>query len=113
MIKDGIWKMIYDKASDSLTFKKLTNSGDTFYKIGLGINKDSDYLTGNKAVYAAATIDGVYGFYISTDECKTWCRINNDHQMFGDINCVCGDSRGFGRFYIATGSRGLIYGEPA
>lgn len=113
MIKDGIWKMIYDKASDSLTFKKLTNSGDTFYKIGLGINKDSDYLTGNKAVYAAATIDGVYGFYISTDECKTWCRINNDHQMFGDINCVCGDSRVFGRFYIATGSRGLIYGDPA
>lgn len=31
--------------------------------------------------------------------------------MFGDINSIDGDKRVFGRFFIATGSRGVIYGE--
>ena len=31
--------------------------------------------------------------------------------MFGEINAIEGDSREEGRFYLATGSRGLICGE--
>jgi hypothetical protein len=32
--------------------------------------------------------------------------------MFGEINSIDGDKRVFGRFYIGTGTRGLLYGEP-
>ncbi len=113
IVEGGIWKIQYDKAADKLSFNKLTKDGDTVYKAGLGlISPDADYLTSDKAIYAAATIDGTYGFYLSTDECKSWTRINNDKQMFGEINCITGDARVFGRFVIATGSNGLIYGEP-
>lgn len=107
---DGIWRIKYDIDSDSLTYSRITDEG-IFYKIGLGIGKDKDYLHGIKSVYAAATIDGIYGFYRSDDECRSWIRINDDKHMFGVIDCICGDARTFGRFYIATGSRGLVYGE--
>ena len=112
MIEQGIWKMIWNSEEDILHFEKLTKDNDIVYKMGLGINENSDFLKGDKAIYAAASIDGVYGFYRSTDQCATWTRINNEKQMFGDINCICGDSREFGRFFIATGSRGLLYGSP-
>jgi hypothetical protein len=64
------------------------------------------------AIYTAATINGIYGFYRTEDEGKSFVRLNTDNQMFGEINSIEGDSRVFGRFYIATGSRGVLYGEP-
>ena len=42
---------------------------------------------------------------------KTWERINTDKQMFGDIISIDGDKRVFGRFYLGTGTRGLVYGD--
>ena len=55
---------------------------------------------------------GVYGFFRSFDDGHTWEKINDERQQFGDINSIDGDSRCFGRFFIATGSFGLKYGEP-
>lgn len=113
MSKEGLWKMTYDVKSDSLTITRLSDDGDVFYKAGLGlISPDANYNTSEKAIYTAATIDGKYGFFCSLDDGKTWQLINNDKQMFGDINCVEGDSQEFGRFYIASGSRGILTGAP-
>ncbi len=109
----GIWKMVYDINMDKVLFTKLTKDADVVYKMGLGIiSPDADYFKDNKAIYVAATIDGVYGFYRSVDDCKSWIRINNNKQMFGAIHAIAGDSRTFGRFFLATGSRGLLYAEP-
>ena len=47
----------------------------------------------------------------SFDDGKSWEKINDETQQFGDINSIDGDSRAFGRFLIATGSFGLKYGE--
>ncbi len=38
-------------------------------------------------------------------------RLNQDNQMYGEINSIDGDKRKFGRFFLATGSRGVLYGE--
>ena len=114
MVEHGIWKMKYDKEKDIISFSRITKDDVTVYKMGLGvIAEGADYLQTDKAIYATAIIDGQYGFYMSLDDAKTWTRINNENQMFGDINTIAGDSRKFGRFFIGTGSRGLIYGEPA
>ena len=80
--------------------------------VGLGKNKEEDYLTGSKVIYLTGMAGGEYGFYRSDDGGKNWLRINNENQMYGQILAICGDSRKFGRFYIATGTRGLLYGEP-
>ena len=91
---------------------KLTEDGDSVFRMGLGLGRrGGDYLKDNKALYICGVIDGQYGFFRSFDECVTYERINTDKQMFGDINSIDGDKREFGRFFIATGSRGVIYGE--
>jgi hypothetical protein len=47
----------------------------------------------------------------SLDEGVTWRRINDDNNQFGDIRSITGDPRVFGRIYVATGTRGLVYGD--
>lgn len=110
----GLWKLHYDKGSDSVHALKLSAPGDIFYRMGLGVGRPGgDYAAENKAVYTAAVIDGVYGFYRSVDDGKTYVRLNTDSQMYGEINSMDGDSRVYGRFYLGTGSRGVLYGEPS
>lgn len=120
----GLWKFEYgaehiDKAENidteekKLTAFRLSKDGDIFYRIGLGVLRpDGDYYEEDKAIYTAAVINGEYGFYQSLDDGKSYARLNTDRQMYGEINSVEGDSRVFGRFYLATGSRGVLYGEP-
>ena len=112
--EQGLYKLVYDKENDVVSLTRLSKDGDVFYRMGLGvIRPGADYYKDDKAIYTAATIDGIYGFYRSTDEGRTYTRLNTDAQMYGEINSLEGDSRTYGRFYIATGSRGVLYGEPA
>lgn len=108
----GLWKLVYSVTDDVVSVSRLTAEGDIVYRVGLGVGcQGGDYLTESKAIYMAAEIDGEYGFYRTEDECKTYIRINEDSQMYGEVNSCCGDAREYGRVYIATGSRGLLYGE--
>lgn len=65
------------------------------------------------AVYIAGTVAGVYGFFRSDDEGAAWVRINDDEHQYGDIGGIAGDPRVYGRLYVGTSHRGIIYGEPA
>ena len=108
----GLWKLEYDKNNKTAKTKKLSADGDEVYRLGLGLLKaGSDYMNDNKAIYICAKIDDVYGFYRSFDDGETYERINNDKQMYGEINSLDADKRTFGRFFIATGSRGVLYGQ--
>ena len=108
----GLYKLIYNLENGGVTLMRLSADGDSVFRIGLGLGRPrGDYLKEKKAVYLCGVIDGQYGFYRSFDDCNTYERINTDRQMFGDINSIDGDKRVFGRFFIATGSRGVIYGE--
>ena len=59
----------------------------------------------------SGTLFGEYGFWRSADHGKSWARINTDAQMFGGIVSMDGDMRQKGRVYIATGTRGGLYGD--
>ncbi len=108
----GLWKMVYEKENDSVVVSKLSQDGDVIHRIGLGLGREGgDYLTEKKALYIVGCMDGMYGFYRSFDEGITYERINTERQMYGEINSCDGDKRVFGRFFIATGSRGVLYGE--
>lgn len=111
--EEGLWKISYDKEKDQVYVSRLSKAGDIFYRMGLGVGREGgDYLSESKMIYTAAKINGVYGFYRSADDGKNFVRINDDKQMFGDINSIEGDGQVFGRFYIGSGSRGVLYGEP-
>jgi photosystem II stability/assembly factor-like uncharacterized protein len=110
----GRWKLCYDPAADGFTGIRLTASGDSAFCVGLGLGRPGGcYAAEPKAVYFNGVLGGVYGFWRSFDECRTVERINTEKQMYGRVHSVDGDKRVFGRFFIATGSSGLLYGEEA
>ncbi|MCM1056085.1 MAG: endoglucanase [Firmicutes bacterium] len=109
---EGLWKLVYDRNGVSLT--RITAPGVTVYRMGLGLGRPGgDYYTEPKAIYFNGVIDGEYGFYRTLDQGGSYERLNTDRQMFGEINSIDGDCRTFGRFYLATGSNGIKYGQQA
>lgn len=112
--ENGLWKLHINIAQKTATAIPLTKEGESVFAMGLGLLREGgNYAAENKALYIAGEIDGLYGFFRSEDDGKSWVKINNEMQHFGDINSIDGDCRKFGRFYIATGSFGLKYGEIA
>ena len=108
---EGLWKLVYDPSTDEFSGKRLTKADDKAFCVGLGLGRPGgDYTSEPKAIYFNGVIDGTYGFYRTFDECATIERINTDKQMYGRIHSIDGDKRVFGRFFLATGSSGLLYG---
>lgn len=111
----GLWKLAFNTENDTDVIKtiKLSADGDFVFRMGLGVGAPgADYYRDRKAIYFNGIINGEYGFYRTLDEGKSYARINTPKQMFGEINSIDGDCREFGRFYLATGSNGIKYGEP-
>lgn len=107
----GLYKMTYDPLTDEPSLLRLTKEGDAAYCVGLGLLRpEGDYIKEDKALYICGIISGHYGFFRSLDGGASWQQLNTDKQMFGDIHSIDGDCRVFGRFYIATGSLGALYG---
>lgn len=110
--KDGLWKMSYDLQTDMVSTFKLSAPGDTCLRVGIGLgNPGGNFLKDEKMLYLCGKIDGQYGFYRTLDEGKHYTRLNNENQMYGEIMSMDGDKRQYGRFFLATGSRGVLYGE--
>jgi xyloglucan-specific exo-beta-1,4-glucanase len=68
---------------------------------------------GYPAVFVTAKVRGVRGIFRSDDAGRRWIRVNDDrHQYAWTGAAITGDPRVFGRVYLATNGRGVIYGEP-
>lgn len=114
--KEGhIWVALYNGG-----LSRSTNSGTSFTKLtavtqcgAVGIGKaapGSNYET----VYIYGTVNGILGIHRSTDEGVTWVRVNDDnHEYGGPANgqFIVGDMNVYGRVYMSTAGRGIVYGE--
>ncbi|MFC7328704.1 WD40/YVTN/BNR-like repeat-containing protein [Marinactinospora rubrisoli] len=66
------------------------------------------------ALYSSARVDGVRGIFRSDDAGATWVRINDDrHQWAWTGAAITGDPDVYGRVYVSTNGRGIIYGDLA
>ncbi|CAA9269318.1 MAG: GH74 / CBM13 / GH5_35 [uncultured Cytophagales bacterium] len=63
------------------------------------------------ALYLVGRVNNTEGFYRSDDGGTGWVRINDSKHQFGGINAVVGDPRTYGRVYLATSGRGIVYGN--
>lgn len=105
-------------ASDNGLYRS-TDSGSTFtrfanvqvaYAIAFGKAGDgASYPT----VYLAGKVNDTSAVYRSTDAGASWTRISDDQHQYGRFNVITGDPRVFGRVYLGTNGRGIIYGEPS
>ncbi|HET6396911.1 MAG TPA: cellulase, partial [Pseudoxanthomonas sp.] len=79
------------------------------FAAGLGAPKPG---RANPALFVFGQVDGAVGLYRSDDEGRRWVRIDDPRHRFGHVRMLTGDARVHGRVYLATGGRGVIYGEP-
>ncbi len=89
--------------------------GDVTYAGAVGFGK-AEREGGYPAVYLWGTVDGLRGIWRSTDEGNEWVRINDDAHQYGgpgDGRFISGDMNVFGRVYMSTAGRGIVYGEIA
>jgi hypothetical protein len=76
--------------------------------VGFGKNASG---ADHPAIFVTATLDGVHGIYRSDDIGVTWVRLTDPLHQFGSTGKLTGDPRVFGRLYLCTGGRGIVYGE--
>jgi photosystem II stability/assembly factor-like uncharacterized protein len=77
------------------------------FGLGLGVRPY------DPAIYAVATGDGVTAIWRSLDGGERWSRVNDDEHRWGNrFRVISGDPRRFGRIYIGTDGRGIVYGDP-
>ncbi|HEX3075391.1 MAG TPA: X2-like carbohydrate binding domain-containing protein [Lachnospiraceae bacterium] len=102
----GMWH----STDSGLSFTKLENVQEADV-IGFGkAAPGQSYM----ALYASAKINDVRGIFRSDDAGTTWIRINDDRHQYGRINmCITGDPRLYGRVYVGTNGRGIVYGDTA
>jgi len=71
---------------------------------------DANYPT----IFIHGTVNNVLGLFRSDDMGKTWIRINDNATNFGRSHrTISGDPRVYGRLYIGTEGRGVMYGDIA
>ncbi len=95
-----------------------TNSGTSFTKQSnvttannIGFGKAAPGQT-YPALYTIAQIGGVQGIFRSDDAGASWTRINDDQHQYGNIGqAITGDPRIYGRVYVGTNGRGIVYGD--
>ena len=63
------------------------------------------------AVFIAGKVSGVEGIFRSDNDGASWVRINDDRHGFGSISVITGDPRIYGRIYLGTFGRGIIFGD--
>ncbi|UZK70288.1 hypothetical protein OKW76_04375 [Sphingomonas sp. S1-29] len=104
-VGDGLWRS--------------TDGGDRFVRAAQKMKIDIVTLgkaapgAADPAVFAWGSIDAIRGLYRSTDGGQSWTRINDDAHRWGNrIRVIVGDPKRFGRLYVGTDGRGIVYGDP-
>ncbi|MBW4028789.1 MAG: carbohydrate-binding protein [Acidobacteria bacterium] len=94
-----------------------TDSGSTFqsvpgltaaYAVGFGMAAPGMTYP---ALYAIGSGGSGYGFYRSIDGGATWLLVSDPQHQYGYVGIIIGDPRVYGRFYLGTGGRGIIYAD--
>jgi photosystem II stability/assembly factor-like uncharacterized protein len=100
---------LYHSTDGGASFTKLNNVGGAD-ALGFGKAAPGKMFP---ALYLLGSINQLQACYRSDDAGQTWVRINDDQHRFGapDRPLIIGDPRIYGRVYLTTGGRGVIYGD--
>ncbi|MDQ2732455.1 MAG: carbohydrate-binding protein, partial [Armatimonadota bacterium] len=102
---------VYHSTDGGAHFTQVGNVPDAqgfgFGKAAPGQTYPALYLTGQ-------TRNGESGVFRSDDAGQTWHRLNDSMHQYGySGQVVTGDMRIYGRVYMGSNGRGVLYGDPA
>ncbi|HUD22394.1 MAG TPA: hypothetical protein VMQ60_06085 [Acidobacteriaceae bacterium] len=113
----GLWR----SNDRGIQFHQITTVASVY---ALGFGKAAPGATA-PAIYLAAAIAGTPeaappsadegrggGIYRSLDDGATWQRIDDPEHRYAWIEQITGDPRVFGRIYMGTNGRGVLWGDP-
>ncbi len=96
-----------------------TDSGATFTAVSMattplafGYGKAAPGQT-YPALYLLGTVGGAVGIYRSDDAAATWTRTDDPQHLWPTAGQITGDPRVYGRVYVGTNGRGILYGDIA
>ncbi len=94
----------------AVTTTKIANVSSA---AAVGFGKAASGYT-HPAVYGVGTVSGTYGFFRCDDGVgTTWTRINDNNHQFGAVGFASGDETVYGRMYVGTNGRGILYGDTS
>jgi hypothetical protein len=100
---------LYHSTDSGLTFVRLGHA-DQIHAFGFGKAAPGSPCS---TLYLIGTVDGLRGIFRSTNAAQSWVRINDDQHQWGLLLQITGDPKQFGRVYVGTHGRGIVYGDPA
>jgi photosystem II stability/assembly factor-like uncharacterized protein len=102
--------LLYHSTDGGPIFQPLVNPPDI---TALGFGKAARR-KGYPALYITGSCNGQQGVFRSNDVGATWVRVNDDQHQWGNrFRCIAGDPRIYGRVYVGTDGRGILYGDIA
>ena len=99
---------LYHSTDAGLNFLKIDGVHEI---LAFGFGKGApniDY----SSLYLIGIINGARGVYRSDNIAQNWVR-NDDQHQWGLVLQVSGDPKVYGRVYVGTHGRGILYGDPA
>jgi hypothetical protein len=104
-------RKLYRSGDAGASFSQASPDDMTIEQFGLGHPAPGRNVP---ALYAIGSKDGVQAVWRSYDGGPTWLRINDEMHQWGlRFRAISGDPRIYGRVYVATDGRGILYGDPA
>ena len=92
----------------AVTTKQIANVSNAV-AVGFGMHAPGQT---HPAVYLVGTVSGTYGFFRCDDGVgTTWVRTNDNNHQFGGPSFTAGDELVYGRMYLGTNGRGILYGD--
>jgi xyloglucan-specific exo-beta-1,4-glucanase len=113
-------------AGETPSLLRSSDAGTSFVPLS-NVQKVEDFTFGkpapdrqNPTVFVYGIIHGTEGLFRSDDATSlpgsaaaaTWVEVSIPEKRLGNLLYLEGDRRVFGRVYVATGGRGILYGEP-
>jgi hypothetical protein len=97
---------------------RSTDAGATFTKItsvasavNVAFGKAAPGAS-HMALFLVGTVGGVTGVFRSDDTGASWIRVNDDAHQYGNAgDALAGDPRVYGRVYLGTNGRGIVYAD--
>ena len=62
--------------------------------------------------FCYGTLSGVVSMYRSVNSGTSWDEIANGQKFPSGVKALAADRQTFGRVFVGTGGRGVLYGQP-